>query len=337
MPRPPRLDTTGAVSHVVARGNERRPLFRDDADREKYLELLGEACARHGARVLAYCLMPNHVHLALQSGPVPVSRVVHDVHARYAQHFNRRHDRVGHLFQGRFRSFLVDREAWLLEVVRYVHRNPVKARLVSRPEEFPWSSHRAYLGTSPAWLATGEVLSLLAGSRPKARKLFQEFVAGPAAGRYDPDEAALGAVVGSEDFVRASLARGPWRPREADAHAREGRRPRRAAGRGRGHGPRRPGPPPLPLAREEPLRAPGPRRRRDLPRADGAPLPARPVDDLARRGTPREADRGEPRRGAARRRAAKAARRLRRRARNTRLHAWPRPAGGPRRCERIGR
>lgn len=207
MPRPPRLDTTGAVSHVVARGNERRPLFRDDADREKYLELLGEACARHGARVLAYCLMPNHVHLALQSGPVPVSRVVHDVHARYAQHFNRRHDRVGHLFQGRFRSFLVDREAWLLEVVRYVHRNPVKARLVSRPEEFPWSSHRAYLGTSPAWLATGEVLSLLAGSRPKARKLFQEFVAGPAAGRYDPDEAALGAVVGSEDFVRASLAR----------------------------------------------------------------------------------------------------------------------------------
>ncbi len=206
MPRPPRLDTTGAVSHVVARGNERRPLFRDDADREKYLELLGEACGRHGARVLAYCLMPNHVHLALQTGPVPVSRVVHDVHARYAQHFNRRYDRVGHLFQGRFRSLLVDREAWLLEVVRYVHRNPVKAHLVSRPEDFPWSSHRAYLGTAPAWLAAGEVLGLLAGSRPKARKLFQEFVAGAAAGRYDPDDAALGAVVGGEDFVRSALA-----------------------------------------------------------------------------------------------------------------------------------
>ena len=206
MPRPPRLDTTGAVSHVVARGNERRPLFRDDADRERYLELLGDACARHGARVLAYCLMPNHVHLALQSGPTPVSRVVHDVHARYAQHFNRRHDRVGHLFQGRFRSLLVDREEWLLELVRYIHRNPVKARLVSSPEEFPWSSHRAYLGAAPAWLAAGEVLSLIAGSRPKARKLFHELVAGPAAGRYDPDEAALGAVVGGEDFVRAAFA-----------------------------------------------------------------------------------------------------------------------------------
>jgi REP element-mobilizing transposase RayT len=207
MPRPLRLDTTGAVSHVVARGNERRPLFRDDADRERYLALLGEACDRHGARVLAWCLMPNHVHLALQSGAVPVSRVVHDVHARYAQYFNRRYDRVGHLFQGRFRSLLVDRNEWLLEVVRYVHRNPVKARLVSRPEEYPWSSHGAYLGTAPPWLAAGEVLSLLAGSRPKARKLFQEFVAGSAAGRYDPDDVPARGVVGGEDFVRAALGR----------------------------------------------------------------------------------------------------------------------------------
>lgn len=207
MPRPPRLDTTGAVSHVVARGNERRPLFRDDADREKYLELLGEACVRHGARVLAYALMPNHVHLAIQTGPVPVSRVVHDVHARYAQHFNRRWDRVGHLFQGRFKSLLVDRDAWLLELVRYIHRNPVKARLAPRPEDFPWSSHRAYLGTAPPWLAAEEALSLLAGSRAKARKLFQELVAGPAPDRYDPDEAPLGAVVGGEDFVRAAFAR----------------------------------------------------------------------------------------------------------------------------------
>jgi len=206
MPRPPRLDAAGAVTHVVARGNERRPVFREDADREKYLELLAEACGRHGARAFAYCLMPNHLHLALQSGEAPLSRLVHDVHARYAQYFNRRYDRSGHLFQGRFQALLVDRDAYLLEVVRYIHRNPVKARLAACPEDYPWSSHRAYLGDAPAWLATGEVLALLAGSRPKARRLFQEFVAEGAAGRYDPADARLGAVFGGEDFVRTALA-----------------------------------------------------------------------------------------------------------------------------------
>ena len=206
MPRPPRLDSTGTVTHVVARGNERRPLFRDDADRTKYLELLGEACGRYGARAFAWCLMPNHVHLALQTGSAPISRLVHDVHSRYAQYFNRRWERSGHLFQGRFQGIIVDREGYLLEVVRYIHRNPVKARLVARPEEFPWSSHGAYLSTGPSWLASGEVLGLLAGGRPKARRLFQEFVTGASAGRYDPDGARFGAVVGGEDFVRAALA-----------------------------------------------------------------------------------------------------------------------------------
>lgn len=207
MSRPPRLDATGSVTHVVARGNERRPLFRDDADREQYLGLLGEACGRHGARAFAYCLMPNHVHLVLQTGESPLAGLVHEVHSRYARYFNRRYDRAGHLFQGRYQGLLVDREAYLLEVVRYVHRNPVKARLAARPEDYAWSSHRAYLGTAPAWLAASEVLSLLAGSRPKARRLFQDFVAGTAAGRYDPADARLGAVVGSDDFVRTALSK----------------------------------------------------------------------------------------------------------------------------------
>lgn len=193
--------------HIIARGNERRPLFRDDADRERYLDLLAEACKKHDARVLAYCLMPNHVHLAMQTGSVPVSRVVHDVHSRYALYFNRRYDRSGHLFQGRFQGVLVERDAYLLELVRYIHRNPVKARLAVRPEDFAWSSHAAYLGSPPGWLAVGEALSLLAGSRPKARRLFQEFVAGTAVGRYDPDDARLGAILGGDDFVRAALSK----------------------------------------------------------------------------------------------------------------------------------
>lgn len=159
------------------------------------------------ARGSTRTLMPNHVHLALQTAADPVSRVVHALHSRYAQYFNRRHGRSGHLFQGRFQAIVIDRDTYLLEVVRYIHRNPVKARLVRRPEEFPWSSHRFYLGTAPAWLVAGEALALLAGSRPRARRLLQEFVAGSAEGGYDPDVSRLGSVVGSEDFVRAAVER----------------------------------------------------------------------------------------------------------------------------------
>ena len=137
MTRPPRLDTAGTVTHVIARGNERRPLFRDD-DRETYLELLGETCGRHGARVLSFCLMPNHVHLALQTGPAPVSRVVHDLHSRYAQYFNHRHGRSGHLFQGRFRGLVIDRDAYLLEMVRYQRRRDRQGVQVSELPRRDW-------------------------------------------------------------------------------------------------------------------------------------------------------------------------------------------------------
>jgi putative transposase len=151
--------------------------------------------------------MPNHVHLALETDAVSISRVVHALHFRYAQYFNRRYGRSGHLFQGRFKGFVIDRNAYLLEVVRYIHRNPVKAGLSRSPEEFPWSSHHLYLGTAPSWLAAGEVLSLLTGSRPRARRLFQEFVAGTGEGDYDPEKARVGVAVGTEDFVRAALER----------------------------------------------------------------------------------------------------------------------------------
>ena len=305
-------------------------------------------CEKHGARVLAYCLMPNHVHLALQTGSVPISRVVHDVHSRYAQYFNRRHDRSGHLFQGRFQAFVIDRESYLLEVVRYIHRNPVKARLAARPEDFPWSSHRSYLGTAPAWLSTGEALSLLAGSRPRARRLFQEFVAGTESGRYDPDEARLGAVVGSDDFVRAALSRaGRSDLVRRTVTVETVTQLVAGAGRGGARRPLRTEPTEAPLSCEEPLRAPRPRGRRHSPREDGAFLPSRPVDAVARRRAARASPWRGPGRGAAVRGSARPADRLTGAGRpgragwpvraagsleagtvlrhyNTRLHAWHR-------------
>lgn len=112
MPRPLRLDAAGGVYHVVARGNERKSIFRDDVDRRDYLDRLAACRDRFDFRVYAYCLMGNHVHLALERGSVSLSRIVLSLHSFHSQRFNRRHGRVGHLFQGRFRSFLVEKDTY---------------------------------------------------------------------------------------------------------------------------------------------------------------------------------------------------------------------------------
>src|SRR5215470_18014881 len=109
MARPPRLEATGVVYHVIARGNERRSIFRDDVDREKYLSRLAHYRERFEFKVLAFCLMDNHVHLALETGDEPLSRVMAGLQSSYTQAFNRRHRRVGHLFQGRYKAFIVDK------------------------------------------------------------------------------------------------------------------------------------------------------------------------------------------------------------------------------------
>ncbi|HEV8267583.1 MAG TPA: transposase, partial [Thermoanaerobaculia bacterium] len=207
MARPPRLEFEGATYHVIARGNERRLIFRDDEDRTEYLRLLAAASGETGLKVLAYCLLSNHLHLAVQAASVPLSEVIGPLHSKYARYFNQRHGRTGHLFESRYRAILVDRDSYLLSVVRYIHLNPVKARLASSPERFPWSSHKAYTGTAPAWLATTDVLSFFR-PRPNARRLFHEFVGGDSAldvPAYAPDDATFGDLAGGEAFRRQAL------------------------------------------------------------------------------------------------------------------------------------
>ena len=119
MARPTRLEAEGAVYHVIGRGNERKAIFRDDRDREAYLERLERYRERFGFRLYAFCLLDNHVHLALERGPVRLSRVMLALHGSYSQFFNRRHGRVGHLFQGRFKAFLVEKDRYLLALIRY--------------------------------------------------------------------------------------------------------------------------------------------------------------------------------------------------------------------------
>jgi len=204
MPRPPRLEFPGAVYHVTARGNERRAIFRDDRDREAYLAGLAHYRRKFGFRLLAYCLMTNHVHLAIRTGAAPLSRIMAGIQSRYAQRFNRRHARVGHLFQGRYKSSLVQEDRYLMAVIRYIHRNPVRAGLTRNASQYPWSSDR-YLRTArgPTWLDIDETLSALGQSRRSAAVRYVALIDGPS----ENDLRTIAhAVVGDEAFVLSRFA-----------------------------------------------------------------------------------------------------------------------------------
>ena len=199
MARAPRLEFPGAIYHVTARGNERRALFLDDTDRHGYVALLAECRERFRFQLLAYCLMKNHVHLAIRTGSHPLSRIMARLHSIHAERFNRRHDRVGHLFQGRYKASLVRDDRYLYALLRYVHRNPVTARIVSRAADYPWSSDRFLRkGKGPAWLDVGPLLALLDGSPRTATRRYAALVDGnEPASSEDPRAAVERAVAGA--------------------------------------------------------------------------------------------------------------------------------------------
>jgi REP element-mobilizing transposase RayT len=202
MARPLRIEIAGALYHVTSRGNARQPIFLDDDDRRLFLHRLGQVVQAHRWRCPAYCLMTNHYHLLVETPRADLSRGMQRLNASYAQGFNTRHERVGHVLQGRFTAVLVEQDGHQLELARYVVLNPVRAGMVATPEEYPWSSLRATLGLDPvpAWL---ESASVLAGFGSRARYL--EFVhAG--IGRDSPWSGLRGPTLGSEEFLR-SLAR----------------------------------------------------------------------------------------------------------------------------------
>lgn len=214
MPRGPRLDVPDALYHVVARGVERRPVFRDDADRDDFLRRLAVLSTEEEICVFAYALMDNHFHLVVRRGPRPLGGFMRRLLTGYSGRFNRRHQRVGHLFQNRFKSVLCDTDSYLTVLVRYVHLNPVRAGIVTDPAAYPWSSHTAYTSRRPPeWLDTGLVLELLGG-----RRAYREFVAAGAGELRRPEfsgEQAPAAgddglwigrqVLGDEEFARRQL------------------------------------------------------------------------------------------------------------------------------------
>ena len=177
MPRKARLEVEAGIRHVYARGNDRQAIFRSDRDHETYLDLLALSTTEREWRCLAYCLMPNHVHLLIETTQPNLGSGMRDLQGRYVQTFNRRHSRTGHLFQGRYGMVPVTTDAQLWMTAAYIAANPVRAGLCARPEKWPWSSHAATLGGAcPRWLDVPRLLEHLAGLGGDPRPRYAAFV-----------------------------------------------------------------------------------------------------------------------------------------------------------------
>lgn len=177
MARKPRIHLPGGLYHVMLRGNSGQSVFLNDADRYRFYLLLQEGTCRFGYKVHAFTLMGNHIHIALQAGDIPLSRGMQNLSFRYTRWINWREKRTGHLFQGRYKAVLVDDESYLVELVRYIHLNPVRARVVTDPVDYPWSSHRAYLGKDLLpWLSIDWTLAHFGKTVDAARTAYMAFV-----------------------------------------------------------------------------------------------------------------------------------------------------------------
>jgi putative transposase len=210
MSRPLRIEFPGAVYHITSRGDRREPIFEDDDDRHAFLHIVAQAAARFDAAVLAYCLMDNHYHLVIHTRCGNLSRLMQQLNGVYTQTYNRRHTKAGHLFQGRFKGILVDENAYLLEVCRYVDLNPVRARLVRDPGRWRWSSYNAHTGNCPApvWLDTPAVHGYLLGrdaataaDRRRAGVRYAALVAAGKGVKLWDDALAQQIYLGGPDFI----------------------------------------------------------------------------------------------------------------------------------------
>jgi len=198
MARLPRINLAGGLFHVIQRGNNREPIFLSEEDYHAFLDRLARFLPQLGCRLHAYCLMGNHLHVLLETRHANLSRVGQRLFASYTLWFNRHHRRVGHVLQGRFKSFLVEQDAYLVQLSRYIHLNPVKARLVRKPEQYRWSSMRNYLptGRHDPWVHTATTLAYFHGNRQR----YVAYVYEGLKETFEPRPIAQ-AYLGSEAFV----------------------------------------------------------------------------------------------------------------------------------------
>lgn len=205
MARKPRIEFEGALYHVITRGNQRQRVFRSRVDYQRYLKILETYKIRYDYFLYAYVLMGNHVHLLIETKEKPLSRIIQGINQSFTIYFNKRYGMVGHLFQGRYKAILCEKDAYLLSLVKYIHLNPVRTKVVKSLEEYPWSSHGCYVRQvkSEGIVDTEQVLSIFSKNTGKARRLYQEYMGeGEGIKRKDVYSTVSQRVLGDEEFVK---------------------------------------------------------------------------------------------------------------------------------------
>ena len=208
MARPIRIEYAGALYHVTSRGNRQEAIYEDDIDRQTFLSVLEQVCSTHNWIYHAYCLMTNHYHLLIETPDSNLSKGMRQLNGVYTQGFNRLHNRVGHVYQGRFKAILVEKEAYLLELSRYIVLNPVRANMVRAAKDWPWSSYRATVGQAEGvgYLQTEWLLAAFGKRKSSAIEKYKAFVA---EGRGQPSPWTLlknQVYLGGDEFVEKMQA-----------------------------------------------------------------------------------------------------------------------------------
>ena len=205
MARPLRIEYVGAFYHVTSRGNEQRDIFRDPKDREKFISYLESATQRYGAVIHTFCLMDNHYHLFLETPLGNLSQIMRHINGAYTTYFNVRHQRSGHLLQGRFKAILVEANEYAKELSRYIHLNPARANVVDKVITYPWSSYPYYVGRRriPGWLKTDFILGYFGKRLKSAMNNYREFVEAVEEEECGSPlkDVIASTILGSSDFV----------------------------------------------------------------------------------------------------------------------------------------
>jgi REP element-mobilizing transposase RayT len=180
MARKPRIEYEGALYHVITRGNQRQRVFKDVEDHQRYLKILADYKVRYEYTLYAYVLMSNHVHLLIETRETPLSKILQGINQSYTMYFNRRYGTVGHLFQGRYKAILCDKDAYLLSLIKYIHLNPVRIGVVKEVGKYPWSSHRDYIGRAEGErigvVDTEQVLGMFSEDKGRARRAYRVYM-----------------------------------------------------------------------------------------------------------------------------------------------------------------
>lgn len=203
MTRPLRLEYAGALYHVTSRGDRREDIYLDDDDREEWLQVLGHVCSRYNWVIHAYCQMTNHYHFLVETVDGNLSKGMRQLNGLYTQRFNRRHGLSGHLYQGRYKAILIQKENYLLELTRYVVLNPLRADMVKKLEDWPWSSYLATINavSAPEWLVVDWLLGQFGKQRKSAIRAYDKFVLEGKGVPSPLDQTRHQLLLGDDNFV----------------------------------------------------------------------------------------------------------------------------------------